>query len=111
MTDELLLTPEEMAEKLSNTLGTKLKFESKLTDQDLAAFKDEMRIEILAIAKAQLAKAEPIIRKQVIEEIKRELEKKFAIHAKTLTPMIEGKTIKWWQAFWGRYKEESNGTD
>lgn len=53
---ELMLTDEEIAEKLHNTLGTKLKFESKLTDQDMIAFKDEMKIELHTIRDAQLDK-------------------------------------------------------
>ena len=57
------------------------------------------------VCELQIKKAEPIIRKQVADEIKRELEKKFAIHARTQTPMIAGRTIKWWQAFWERYKD------
>ena len=48
------LKPEEIAKVLANTLGTKLKFESRLTDQDRLAFKDEMRLELHAVINAQL---------------------------------------------------------
>ena len=52
--DGARLTEEKIAKVLANTLGTKLKFESRLTDQDRLAFKDEMRLELHAVINAQL---------------------------------------------------------
>jgi len=56
MTKFKVLSDDEIAEVLRNTSGTKLKFESKLTNQDMAAFKDEMRLELSATKQAQLEK-------------------------------------------------------
>ena len=52
-----VLSDEAMAKTLHNVPGTKLKFESKLTDQDILAFKDELKIQLRAIAQEQLRDA------------------------------------------------------
>lgn len=56
---------EAIAKALHDVPGTKLKFESKLTDKDLTAFKDEMKIELRAIAR----EAEDEILKQIVKSI------------------------------------------
>jgi len=48
-----VLSDGEIARALHSTPKTKLKFESVLTSQDEAAFRDEMKLELRAIAQAQ----------------------------------------------------------
>ncbi|MCK4414934.1 MAG: hypothetical protein KAY32_15475 [Candidatus Eisenbacteria sp.] len=72
---ELLLTPEEMAEVLHSTPKTKLKFESKLTAKDMVAFKDEMKIELRAVAAASTDKALALLPPKIEEARRQERER------------------------------------
>ena len=54
--EQALLTDEEIARAIHDAPATKLKLESILTDQDKAAIKDDMRLQLRAATQAQLDK-------------------------------------------------------
>lgn len=80
------LSEEAIAKILHNVPGTKLKFESKLTDQDMLAFMDEMRIELRAIARA----AEDEILRQVREFLEGNYKRKDSVELECFIQALRG---------------------